>query len=120
MMNIRALLYIIVIAICVSCYADHSQYCSWSDTVPLRWPSEPVLVQFRHRRDERYAVLGHCHRAGHAGVLPVRRTQEKEREHIPALLKLTKDEAGKVRAALRRMLPFTLFWQILVKDRAWY
>ena len=47
---------------------------------------QPVLVQFRHRRDERYAVFGHCHRTGHAGFLPVRRTQEKGREHSSVLI----------------------------------
>ena len=34
------------------------------------------------------------------------------KEHIPTLLVLTQAEAGKVRAALRRKLPFGLYWNI--------
>ncbi len=42
------------------------------------------------------------------------------KKHIPALLVLTQAEAGKVRAALRRKLPFCLYWRIFVVDRARY
>lgn len=42
------------------------------------------------------------------------------REHIPALLVLTQAEAGKVRAALRRKLPFGLYWRVFMVDHARY
>lgn len=42
------------------------------------------------------------------------------REHIPELLVLTQAEAGKVRAALRRKLPFGLYWRVFVVDHARY
>ncbi|MCQ2075185.1 MAG: hypothetical protein MJY77_08425 [Bacteroidaceae bacterium] len=42
------------------------------------------------------------------------------REHIPELLVLTPAEAGKVRAALRRKLPFDLYWRVFMVNHARY
>lgn len=42
------------------------------------------------------------------------------REHIPALLVLTQAGAGKVRAALRRKLPFGLYWRVFIVNHARY
>lgn len=42
------------------------------------------------------------------------------KEHIPTLLVLTQAEAGKVRAALRRKLPFGLYWRVFMVDHARY
>ena len=42
------------------------------------------------------------------------------REHIPELLVLTPAEAGKARAALRRKLPFGLYWRVFIVNHARY